>query len=323
MCGNRPSFFAKKVKLRHGARNLTGHPREKNLKLEQKISMKVFRFMSSKSGSRNKWTITPLEEKSDSLSGKWTKSSDSSSDDENMSHLLPDPFFDFQFRVILIGDSTVGKSSLLKSFTDGTFAEVSDPTVGVDFFARVLKVANGTPIKLQLWDTAGQERFRSITKSYYRNSVGCLLVFDICNRDSYKHIPQWMSEAKRHIEPHKAAFILVGCKKDIASEAAENREVSEEEARAWAQSQNIQYIETSAKSRWNVEETFACLSQLIYDRIQTGEYKLDDGWDGIKRGYYGVLGSSVVNNNNNSVNNSVPDRSIRLLEGQPERRLCC
>ena len=71
-------------------------------------------------------------------------------------------------RVILIGDSGVGKSSLLRCFTDGSFFEVSDPTVGVDFFARVLKVADGTPIKLQLWDTAGHERFRSITKSYYR-----------------------------------------------------------------------------------------------------------------------------------------------------------
>mgnify|MGYP001451421591 CR=1 FL=1 len=79
-----------------------------------------------------------------------------------------DPFFEYQFRVILIGDSGVGKSSLLRCFTDGSFFEVSDPTVGVDFFARVLKVADGTPIKLQLWDTAGHERFRSITKSYYR-----------------------------------------------------------------------------------------------------------------------------------------------------------
>ena len=76
--------------------------------------------------------------------------------------------FLIQFRVILIGDSGVGKSSLLRCFTDGSFFEVSDPTVGVDFFARVLKVADGTPIKLQLWDTAGHERFRSITKSYYR-----------------------------------------------------------------------------------------------------------------------------------------------------------
>ncbi len=100
-----------------------------------------------------------------------------------------DPIFDYQFRLILIGDSTVGKSSLLRHFTDGTFAEVSDPTVGVDFFARVVRVDDGTRIKLQLWDTAGQERFRSITKSYYRNSVGALLVYDIGNADSFRHIP--------------------------------------------------------------------------------------------------------------------------------------
>jgi len=279
------------------------------------------------SKSKTKWTISPqLEGKSDSLTGRWTNNSNSDSDEStsDMSHLLVDPFFDYQFRVILIGDSTVGKSSLLKCFTDGTFAEVSDPTVGVDFFARVLKVADGTPIKLQLWDTAGQERFRSITKSYYRNSVGCLLVFDICNRDSYKHIPQWMTEAKRHIEPHKAAFILVGCKRDIAMQDTNNREVSEDEARAWAQFNNIPYVETSAKSGLNVEDTFAILTQLIYDRIESGEYKLDDGWDGIKRGYYGVLGNSVNNNTINSNRTQRNQRSIvNLVEAQPERKLCC
>ena len=134
--------------------------------------MKLFKSMSrsNRRNNRDKWNIIPSEEKSDSLTGQWTNDNSASDqeDDDNMSHLLVDPFFDYQFRVILIGDSTVGKSSLLKCFTDGTFAEVSDPTVGVDFFARVLKVADGTPIKLQLWDTAGQERFRSITKSYYR-----------------------------------------------------------------------------------------------------------------------------------------------------------
>jgi GTPase SAR1 family protein len=76
----------------------------------------------------------------------------------DLSSTMVDPIFDFQFRVILIGDSTVGKSSLLRNFTDGTFAEVSDPTVGVDFFARLLKVRDGTTVKLQLWDTAGQVR---------------------------------------------------------------------------------------------------------------------------------------------------------------------
>merc|ERR1712013_237827 len=86
--------------------------------------------------------------------------------------VMVDPIYDYQFRLILIGDSTVGKSSLLRFFSDGKFAEVSDPTVGVDFFSRLVTVKGGARVKLQLWDTAGQERFRSITKSYYRNSVG-------------------------------------------------------------------------------------------------------------------------------------------------------
>lgn len=93
--------------------------------------------------------------------------------------------------------------------------QLSDPTVGVDFFARIIELKDGTRIKLQLWDTAGQERFRSITKSYYRNSVGVLLVYDITNHASFEHIPLWMMEAKRHIEPHRPVFALTGCKLDL------------------------------------------------------------------------------------------------------------
>ncbi len=174
----------------------------------------------------------------------------------------------FQFRLILIGDSTVGKSSLLRNFTDGTFAEVSDPTVGVDFFARVVRVNDGTRIKLQLWDTAGQERFRSITKSYYRNSVGALLVYDICNAESFRHIPVWMMEARRHIEPHRAVFVLVGCKFDLTTGNPRAREVSNEEAREFAESHEIGFVETSAKTGFNVEDAFQYLTQQIYDKIQ-------------------------------------------------------
>ncbi|XP_017771045.1 PREDICTED: ras-related protein Rab-39B [Nicrophorus vespilloides] len=197
---------------------------------------------------------------------------------------MVEPIFDYQFRLILIGDSTVGKSSLLKYFTDGKFAEISDPTVGVDFFARLIEVKDGTRIKLQLWDTAGQERFRSITKSYYRNSVGALLVYDICKRDSFEHIPQWMSEAKRHIEPHRPVFALVGCKVDKVSNGGQ-REVSKEEAKDFADQNSLFHVETSAKTGLNVEEAFKSVTQEVYNRIQTGEYKVEDGWDGIKTGF--------------------------------------
>ncbi|CAG9769146.1 unnamed protein product [Ceutorhynchus assimilis] len=218
---------------------------------------------------------------------------------------MVEPIFDYQFRLILIGDSTVGKSSLLKYFTDGKFAEVSDPTVGVDFFARLIEVKDGTRIKLQLWDTAGQERFRSITKSYYRNSVGALLVYDICNMSSFEHIPQWMSEARRHIEPHRPVFALVGCKADLVGNGGQ-REVSREEAKTFADSHGLFYVETSAKSGLNVEEAFRAVTQEVYNRIQTGEYKVEDGWDGIKTGF--------------SRPNSL---DYNLVEAEPARATCC
>lgn len=133
--------------------------------------------------------------------------------------------FHYQFRIIVIGDSTVGKSSLLKTFSEGTFSHI-EPTVGVDFFSKIIGIrpkqrtitSNNTEsfrnntisnnnlddrliIKLQIWDTAGQERFKSIVTSYYRNSIGIVLVYDITNRESYEHLLDWFTEARRHVEP--------------------------------------------------------------------------------------------------------------------------
>jgi len=216
---------------------------------------------------------------------------------------MVDPIYDYQFRLILIGDSTVGKSSLLRFFSDGKFAEVSDPTVGVDFFSRLVTVKGGARVKLQLWDTAGQERFRSITKSYYRNSVGAVLAYDVCNQESFKHIPVWLMEAKRHIEPHQATFILVGCKRDLAVQG--RREVSEEQGQALAEYHGIAFMETSAKLGTNVEEAFTIISEEIYNKLETGEYKVEEGWDGIKTGHF-----------------QRPDRR-GILEGEPARSSCC
>ncbi|XP_068206799.1 ras-related protein Rab-39B [Palaemon carinicauda] len=215
---------------------------------------------------------------------------------------MVEPIFDYQFRLILIGDSTVGKSSLLKYFTDGKFFEISDPTVGVDFFARLIEVSDGTRIKLQLWDTAGQERFRSITRSYYRNSVGALVVFDVCNKKSLEHVPMWIMEAKRHIEPHKSVFILVGTKIDMEEE----REVKSEDALSLANFYNIKYIETSSVKGINVEEAFRSITQEVYDKVQNGEFKIEEGWDGIKSGY------------------SRPNHSYNIMEAEPEKSgFCC
>lgn len=188
--------------------------------------------------------------------------------------------------------------------------QMSDPTVGVDFFARLIEVKDGTKIKLQLWDTAGQERFRSITKSYYRNSVGVLLVYDICNHTSFEHIPLWMMEAKRHIEPHRPVFALVGCKLDLVSDGG-RRQVSAKEAQQFADTHGLHFVETSARTGVNVAEAFSMVSQEVYDRIQSGEYMVEDGWDGIKTGF---AKSSAGGHRNGDMN---------LVLGEPARSSCC
>lgn len=214
---------------------------------------------------------------------------------------MVEPIFDYQFRLILIGDSTVGKSCLLKYFTDGKFAEVCDPTVGVDFFARLIEVKSGVRVKLQLWDTAGQERFRSITRSYYRNSVGVLIVFDITKRASFESITSWLSEAKFHIEPHQAVYMIIGHKSDCETE----RQVSPREGSQFAKVNGLKYMETSAKNGKNVEDCFLTIAKDIYKLLEEGKVKIEDGWDGIKPGF------------------SRNEENVHLAEGEPESKGCC
>ncbi|XP_064319401.1 ras-related protein Rab-39B isoform X2 [Phalacrocorax carbo] len=139
----------------------------------------------------------------------------------------------YQFRLIVIGDSTVGKSCLIRRFTEGRFAQISDPTVGVDFFSRLVEIEPGKRIKLQIWDTAGQERFRSITRAYYRNSVGGLLLFDITNRRSFQNVHEWLEETKVHVQPYQIVFVLVGHKCDLDTQRQVTRHEAEKLAAAY------------------------------------------------------------------------------------------
>ncbi|XP_032834364.1 ras-related protein Rab-39B [Petromyzon marinus] len=188
----------------------------------------------------------------------------------------------YQFRLILVGDSTVGKSSLLKRFTEGKFVDISDPTVGVDFFARLVEIEPGKRIKLQLWDTAGQERFRSITRSYYRNSVGGMLVFDITNRRSFEHARDWLEEARMHTQPSHIVFMLVGHKSDLSEQ---RRQVERSEAERFAAQHGLRYVETSARDGDNVERAFTQLTADIYALVKAGHIPLQDGWEGVKSGF--------------------------------------
>uniref|UniRef100_A0A8C5U4U6 RAB39B, member RAS oncogene family n=1 Tax=Malurus cyaneus samueli TaxID=2593467 RepID=A0A8C5U4U6_9PASS len=155
-----------------------------------------------------------------------------------------------------------GKSCLIRRFTEGRFAQISDPTVGVDFFSRLVEIEPGKRIKLQIWDTAGQERFRSITRAYYRNSVGGLLLFDITNRRSFQNVHEWLEETKVHVQPYQIVFVLVGHKCDLDTQ----RQVTRHEAEKLAAAYGMKYIETSARDAINVEKAFTDLTRDIYDK---------------------------------------------------------
>ncbi|CAJ0608519.1 unnamed protein product [Cylicocyclus nassatus] len=193
------------------------------------------------------------------------------------------PLFHYQYRVIIIGDSTVGKSSLLKYFTEGKMAEISDPTVGVDFYARMIELRPNFRVKLQLWDTAGQEKFRSITRSYYRNSVGVMLVYDISNRTSFENVNGWLHEAEANMggpNPGKCVFQLIGHKSDNQAE----RKVDYEEGEYFAKYHKMKFIETSAITGKNVFDSFLMIAQEINRRVEEGLLRPTDGWEGVKGG---------------------------------------
>ncbi|NXI03444.1 RAB42 protein, partial [Pachycephala philippinensis] len=162
------------------------------------------------------------------------------------------------FCVIVLGDAAVGKSSLLRCFADGpgggpAGAATAGPTVRVDFYSRTVLMPPTGKAKLQLWDTAGQERFRSITRSFYRSAAGVLLVFDLTNRASFEHIPEWYHEAAGDQPP---VFVLVGHKCDLVAERA----VSAEEAGHLAATLGMAFVETSACSNLNVDLAFQTLA---------------------------------------------------------------
>lgn len=185
----------------------------------------------------------------------------------------------YQFRLIVIGDSTVGKSCLIRRFTEGRFAQISDPTVGVDFFSRLVEIEPGKRIKLQIWDTAGQERFRSVTRSYYRGAAGALLVYDITSRETYNALTHWLTDARTLASPN-IVIILCGNKKDLDGE----REVTFLEASRFAQENELMFLETSALTGENVEEAFLKCARTILNKIESGELDPERMGSGIQYG---------------------------------------
>ena len=161
--------------------------------------------------------------------------------------------YDYLYKILLIGNSSVGKSSIFSRYVDNSYSDLSVSTIGVDFKIKTLKI-NNKIVKLQIWDTNGQERFRTITNSYYRNSHGILVVFDITDRKSFTELRNWLNDADRYTE--NACKILVGNKCDLQH----IREVTYEEAKEFADAKELIYIEVSAKKTINIDSIFETLT---------------------------------------------------------------
>ncbi|XP_068015021.1 ras-related protein Rab-39B-like [Melanerpes formicivorus] len=189
-----------------------------------------------------------------------------------------EPRWQYQFRVIMLGDSTVGKSSLLRRYTEGVFLDAINQTVGVDFHVQFVELEPGLRVKLQFWDTAGQERFRSVTRSYYRSSAGGMLLFDLTNRASFESVRRWHREVTDTLQPSRIVLLLVGHKSDLAGQ----RQVGRKEAEKLAASLGVQYVETSAKDASNVAQAFQMLTLGIYQALQAGRLVPGEAWEGVR-----------------------------------------
>ncbi|XP_056602664.1 ras-related protein Rab-35-like [Triplophysa dalaica] len=164
--------------------------------------------------------------------------------------------YDYLFKLLIIGDSGVGKSSLLLRFADNTFSGSYITTIGVDFKIRTVEI-NGEKVKLQIWDTAGQERFRTITSTYYRGTHGVIVVYDVTSAESFVNVKRWLHEINQNCDD--VCRILVGNKNDDPA----SKVVETNDAQKFAEQMGIHLFETSAKENVNVEDMFNCITELV------------------------------------------------------------
>jgi small GTP-binding protein len=169
--------------------------------------------------------------------------------------------YDFTIKLLMIGDSNVGKTSILNKYVTNKFTDEFTTTIGIDFHIKRITV-NNKIVKLQLWDTAGQERFRAVTIGYFRGAQGAVVVYDVTNRESFNNIKKWIKDIDKNCYKDIVIF-LVGNKID----EIDNREVSTEEGKELSEEYNINHYECSAKTGKNIEELYFNIATIISKKI--------------------------------------------------------
>jgi small GTP-binding protein len=175
--------------------------------------------------------------------------------------------FDFSLKLVVVGDSGVGKSCFLGRFVHDTYEPEAQPTLGVEFLTKVVSTATHS-IQLQMWDTAGQELFRSVTRGYYRGSAAALLVFDLTSRDSFENIKKWLQDV-HDVARNDVVTLLIGNKSDLV----DGRQVTFDEAQSFANFNSMQYFETSAKTGANVSESVEAIVAVLEKKVEAGDYR--------------------------------------------------
>ena len=171
------------------------------------------------------------------------------------------------YKTVVVGASGVGKTAIVQRLVDKTFSDESQPTIGVEFKCFETKSGNDS-IKLNIWDTAGQEKFRAVSKAYFRNAVGAVLVFSLTDKQSFEDLDAWMNDIHA-LCASNAVVLVVGNKSDLRDE----RCVSESDAQSFAERHGIEYIETSALDGANVSETFVRLAHSVHERAKKGDIR--------------------------------------------------
>jgi len=163
-----------------------------------------------------------------------------------------------QFKLVLLGESAVGKSSLVLRFVKGQFHEYQESTIGAAFLTQTISIDENTIVKFEIWDTAGQERYHSLAPMYYRGAQAAIVVYDITNQESFAKAKNWIKELQRQAHPN-IVIALSGNKADLAAK----RVVEYEEAQAYAEDNGLLFMETSAKSSMNVQDIFTVIARKL------------------------------------------------------------